>query len=96
VSVKRRVGVEFRVGVGVGVGVEVGVRVALLYLFFIPLTQIRISSNLHQLCIVTIFSDLKEIKNVVELIFSHHPKQSRHILVKTVEYRIRNEEVHNV
>jgi len=62
VSVKRRVGVEFRVGAGVGVGVEVGFRVSLLYRFFIPLTQIRISRNLHQLCIVTIFSDLKEIK----------------------------------
>ena len=28
-------------------------------------------------------------KTVVELIFSHHPKQSRHISVKTVEDRSR-------
>ena len=36
------------------------------FLFFYP------DSDLS-LCIVTIFS---ELKNVVELIFSHHPKQS--------------------
>ena len=61
------------------VGVEVGVSFfnilfcVLFFFFFFFFTQILISRNFYQLCIVTIFS---ELKNVVELIFSHHPKQS--------------------
>ena len=60
--------------------------------FFIFLTSffLSFSCNLYQLCIVTIFSDIKEIKkikeNVLELLFSHHPEQSCHI---SVNYRSR-------
>ena len=62
------VGVGFGVGVGVGFGVGVGVGVSFslhtFMSFFFLLTQILISRNLHQLCIVTIFSDVTKINKI--------------------------------
>ena len=63
----------------VGIGVEVSFLICFFFffLFFLLFIQILISRNLHQLCIATIFSDIKKIKkNVVELIFSQRKEEA--------------------
>ena len=69
---------------GVGVGVGVGVT----FLYFLTSFFLSFSRNLHQLCIVTIFSDIKEIKemkkNVLELLFCIIPN-SRVIFQTSIE-----------
>ena len=61
-------GVSVKRGVGAGAGVGVGVGVSFFDIFFMSffflLTQILISRNLHQLCIVTIFSDVTKINKI--------------------------------
>ena len=84
-----------RGGGRVGVGVGFSFLDIFVCCFFLVLTQILISRNLYQLCIVTIFSDIRKIKKarVVKLIFSHHPIGNScvtmYISVKAVEYRSR-------
>ena len=76
-------------GVGVGAGVGVGVGVGVTFLYFLTSFFLSFSRNLHELCIVTIFSDIKEMKKIKKwagAAFSHHPKQSCHI---SVNYRSR-------
>ena len=57
-----------------------------------PFSNPNFFCGLHQLCIVTIFQDIKKIKkikkNVIGLIFSNHPKQSRHIQSKEGQWNV--------
>ena len=51
-------------GVGAGAGVGVSFFHTFLCHFFFLLTQILISRSLHQLCIVTIFSDVTKMNKI--------------------------------
>ena len=65
-SAPNRLSVKREVGAGVGFGFGVGVsflHTSLSHFFFL-LTQILISRNLHQLCIVTIFSGVTKINKI--------------------------------
>ena len=97
VSVKRGVGARVGAGVGAGVGVGAGAGVSFfIYLFFLHASfflSFNPNSDFWQFASAVYRCNISRYKenkiNVVELIFSHRPKQSRHISVKTktVEYK---------
>ena len=69
-----------------GVGAGVGIGISLLYIFFnVFFLYFNRNSDFSQFVSAVYCYNIfryKEDKNVVELIFSYHPKQSRHIPVE--------------
>ena len=91
VSVKRGAGAGAGVEVGVGAGAGVGVGVTFyifvmsFFLSFNPNSDFsQFASAVYRYNIFRYKGNKENKKNVLELLFSHHPEQSCHISVKTI------------